>query len=324
MFSAIMKIIPRLETADLEKLEKSLNSRFKKIAKGFGKGLVAALTGGGVVGAGLAFLDKILNPLKEVQESIQKTLETADNVTAQAGQFNTTPGNLFRLQTFAQAKGIDAASLTELMVKFQGAVAEAKKKPGELTAVSNFTDKQDQAEAFFEFIQALQKLDKTRQVLVQQEVFGEKKIGKMSEFLQTDFKFLSTQIGGPSAQQLTMSLEKLGTLEDMQSILRARRSIKDIETKSNLIGPKTISDISKGEQADLDRENKRLGSFDDLKKISLATDKLVKMFEDGYLKYSPILAQYLPMILNQIGEGVKAASVSRAARGMVGDKGKDK
>jgi hypothetical protein len=170
----------------------------------------------------------------------------------------------------------------------------------------------------------MQKLNKTQQNLIQQEVFGERQILKMSEFLQADFKQLDRMLGGPSAQQLTQDLERLGTLEDVQAALRSRRSLEDISTKAKLIGPSTIQELNRGENLDLNRENKRLANFDDLKKISIAADKMVKLLEDAYMKLAPALATVLPVIINQISTSAKVVEKSRAIRGMIPGQGKDK
>lgn len=320
MFSEILKIIPRLEGKDLNAMERTLSSRFKRVAKSFGGGLLSAIKGGGVIGLATTLIDKVLNPLKEVQDSIDKSLNRGDDLATFAKQFNTTAGNLARLQAFGQATGLEPEGVRLLLGKFQAAVAQSRLEPDKPTAVSAFVGRKDTAEAFFEFIQSLQKIQKQSPDaanLVQQEVFGEKQILKASEFLNADFAFLAKQIGGPSSEALTIAAEQLGTLSDMRDILRARRDLGDLEKKAQLIGPRTISELNRGETVDLDRENKRLSSFDDLKKISMATDKMVKLLEDAYLKLAPALGVVIPAIINQVADSAKLVEKSRAVRGLV-------
>lgn len=324
MFSEILKIIPRIEGRDLSSMERTLNKRFQNVAKKFGSGLLSAIKGGGIVGLGVALIDKLLNPLKEVQDSIEKSLNTADQLNTNAGQFNTTSGKLARLQAFGKAKGLDPEQLNVLIQKFQSAVADAAKDPGTKTAVSAFVGKTDTAEAFFEFIQAMQKLNKTQQSLVQAEVFGEKQILKMSEFLQTDFSQAARMIGGPSAEQLTRSIDQTAKLEDVQAFLRQRRELKDLDTKGQRIQPSMIQNMNDAEEMALAQENKRLGSYDSLKQIQINTDKLLKKIEDAYLKLAPSIATILPVIVEQIGSAAKGIEKSRAVRGMVPGAGKDK
>ncbi len=335
MFTEILKIIPRLEGRDLNRLENSLNGRFQKVAKKFGSGLLSAIKGGGVIGLATALIDKILNPLKEVQDSIEKSLQSADQLTTNAGQFGTTSGKLARLQAFGKAKGLDPESLNVLITKFQGAVAEARKDPSTITAVSKYTGITDTAEGFFEFIQALQKMTKTQQTLVQQEVFGEKQILKMSEFLQTDFHELAKNMGGPSAEQLTFDLEKLGKLEDFQSSWRAARDLGDIHSKAGGIGIKEVMGINEGEDFALNRENQRLKSAANLKSIEKMQSRLAAMVEDLYLsggvtgvlktvnKFDALVDLFKSKsIMDAITTDLSKVGNSRAARGVTPAKDK--
>ncbi len=327
MFKEILKIIPRLENRDLQNMERTLNSRFQRVAKRFGSGLLSAIKGGGVVGLAVGIIDKILNPLKEVQESIDRALKVGDQASTQAGQFGTTAGSLFRLQQMAGAKGLDSDSLGVLITKFQTAVAQAAADPSNPTAVSNYVGKSDKAEAFFEFIQALQKLDKIdpdAATRVQAEVFGEKQILKMAEFLKADFRQLSDQIGGPSAEELSAGLGKLDVLDDRRNILKAKQETLDIMVKARALNRNTIDLFAQGDQNELDRENKRLGSVDDLKKIAMASDKIVKLLEDGYLQLAPYIAGSIPKIIKAFqttAEGVDDIKKLRGVRETF--KGKD-
>lgn len=324
MWTEIVKVIPRVDSLSLNNMEKLLHSRFANVAKKFGSGLVNVLKGGGIAGVAIALIDKVLNPLKEVQESIERSLSKGDDLATFAKQFNTTAGSLARLQAFGKATGLEPEGVRLLLAKFQAAVSQAALNPSQPSAVSNFVGKKDTAEAFFEFVQALQKLGPIQQNLVQQEVFGERQILKASEFLQADFKFLAEKIGGPSAEALTIAAEQLGTLKDMKDLLSAQRELKDLQTKAGLIGPRTITELNRGENIDLARENKRLGQFDDLKKISIAADKITKLLEDAYLKLAPVLATYLPKLIDQLATSAKIVEKSRSLRGLLPGQGKDK
>lgn len=324
MFTEILKIKPQLDGKDLSAMENSLNGRFKKIAKKFGSGLLDVIKGGGIAGLALGLIDKLLNPLKEVQEAIEKSLKGGDDLATYAKQFNTTAGNLARLQAFGKASGLDAEGVRMLLVKFQGAVAQSALKPGEITSTSAYVGKKDTAEAFFEFVQALQKLTPTQQNLVQQEVFGERQILKASEFLHADFAFLSKALGGPSAEQLTAAAEKLGTLNDMKDLLAARRDLKDLPTKAALIGPHTIGGIDRAANLDLSQENKNIAKAPDLEKIALANQKLINLAVNEFLKLAPLVAPLLMQLADKLGIVTSAVDKSRALRGIVPGAGKEK
>jgi hypothetical protein len=274
VFSEILKIIPRLDNADLNNMERKLGSRFTKIAKQFGKGLSGALKGGAIAGGAMALIDRLLNPLKEVQEAIEKTLNHSDDLVTNAKQFGTTAGNLAKLQAFGKSTGLDPEALNMLLVKFQTAVAENKQDKTKMTSVAKFGSEKDTAKAFFEFIQALQKTDKNKQLLIQQEVFGEKQILKMSDFLNTDFGSLSKFFKGIDNDKITAAANKLGDLNDLSQTLTAVRELKDIGTKSKIINTGTVNSMEASKAKALQLENERIKNFQSINNMN---DKMVEI-----------------------------------------------
>jgi hypothetical protein len=276
VWSEILKIKPQLDQSDLNKMDRTLSSRFANVSKKFGKGLGAILGAGGIagaaVGATIALVDKILNPLKEVQEAIDRTLNAGDNIVTNAKEFNTTPGRLLNLQSFAGAKGLDPEGLDTLLVKFQGAVADAVGDPNKPSAVRQFTGEKDTAEAFFQFIQSLQVLRKTdpnAAIRAQAEVFGERQRLKSSEFLNADFAELSRQLQLPNEAQMTQRLNKLDDTEDFKSLLAQRTRIFDLSTKN--IGKDIVTKNANADLRRITRENSNIAQFDSLKTVDDAT-----------------------------------------------------
>jgi hypothetical protein len=313
MFKEILKIIPSLENQDLNNMERKLQGRFTKIAKKFGKGLVGALAGGGIAGIALGFLDKILNPLKEVQEAIDKTLKQGDDIVTNAKQFNTSSGKLFKLQQLAASTGLDGDSLFMLMNKFQTSVAEAQAKPNEPSAVKNFVGTKDTADAFFEFIQSLQKMDRNQQLLVQSEVFGEKQILKMADFLQTDFAKQTKLIGAKGAETYTPGLEKLGNLNDLKDALAAKTTLEDTMAKSRLINESMVRGQAEREKLELQKENQRISAYETLNtlsttvtKISSAAESLVVMVGKAVDKLTGLTTMLQKFSTAPIFRGIKS------------------
>lgn len=293
-------------------MEKTLNGRFTKIAKSFGKGITNVLKGGGIAGIALSLVNKLLNPLKEVQEAIEKSLAASDDIVTNAKQFGTTPANLARLTAFAGASGLGTDNLNLLLTKFQATVAEAIADPTKNTSVRQFTGDKDTARAFFEFIQSLQKMDKNQQILVQQEVFGEKQILKMSDFLNTDFSEFSKRIAKFSNEKLDRSLNKQGSLNDFKDEIAAARDLGDIITKGRLINKGTVTSIEAGKARDLQLENDRIANFENIKsmdnsikEISLKLEKLVIELSKG-----------LPVIIEAVNSLLK---VNQSVAKFLGD-----
>lgn len=327
MFSDILKIIPKLDNKDLQAMEKALQSRFTKLAKGFGKGLLNVVKGGGIAAIGIGLIDKILNPLKEVQEAIDKTLKTSDDLATNAGQFNTSTGKLFKLVQLAKATGLDQDNLFQLITKFQTAVAQAKANPNDdsVSSVRNYVNQTDTAEGFFNFINELKKMDKNQQVLVQQQVFGEKQILRMADFLQTDFGKLGSQVGLDkiTSQKLTTSIEKLAGLNDLADALAARRETNDIVAKSGIINQGMITARDRSEQLALQKENQRISTYENLAKISDMTEKITGLLNNGISMLGQFVGKITPAI-DRIVQMLEQFAKSPAVRGIRGLFGGDK
>lgn len=307
MFEAILKILPKLDAAELSKMQRLLSSRFARLAKQFGKGLTSSIKGAFTGGAVLGLIDRLLNPIKDLQESLDRTLKKGDDLVTNAGQFNTTAGKLARLQAFGEATGLDSDNLFLLISKFQTAVAEAKADPNAPSAVRNFVGIEDGADAFFEFIQSLQKMNKSDQLLVQQSVFGEKQILKMSEFLQEDFAKLNDKFfKGISTETLSASANKIADLEGLDAGLRARRNLQDINTKGGILNEGMINSRNAAEVAALAKENERLKNFQDINALNLKMEKLVFEVE----KLSTQILTQLPILMTGLEAAVGALKKS--------------
>lgn len=328
MFSEILKIIPKIDDADLKKMEQALQSRFTKISKGFGKGLMSVLKGGGIAGLAIGLVDKLLNPLQEVQEAIDKMLHSSDDIATQANQFNTTSGKLFKLVQVAKATGLDQGELFVLIQKFQTAVAQAKADPNDqsVSAVRNFTNQKDTASAFFGFIESLQKMDKNQQLLVQTQVFGEKQIGKMSEFLQTNFakKFAATGLDKTGSDVFTKSIDKLAGLNDLADELKVKNESQDVLTKSGIINESMIRQRAASDQLALQRENQRIQSYNDLATIADTSTKIMTMVEQGLGLVGKLITTITPAIqrMADAAEKFLKSPMVRGIKGMFGG-GKD-
>lgn len=312
MFKEVLTIVPKLSSGDMNAMERSLSTRFGSIAKKFGKGLVATLTGGGIAGLALGLIDKLLNPLKETQDAIDRVLKQGDDIVTNAQHFGTTAGKLFRLQALAKSTGLDSESLFMLMEKFQSQIAQATADPNKESAVRNFVGSKDMAEAFFEFIQSLQKMDKTQQNLVQQDVFGEKLILRMADFLQTDFGWQQKLIGGPKSEDMTAPLEHLNRLNDLKDALEANRMMTDTMSKSKEINAGMIKSQDERIRLDLQKENQQIKSYEDLAAISNATAQLANLASDVTLKLTSLLVNTTSM-----AENMKKLSNSRVVKGFL-------
>ena len=333
VFSEVLKIIPKLDSKDLAAMQNALQSRFTKLTKSFGKGLLSAIKGGGIAGIALGLIDKLLNPLKEVQEAIDRTLKSSDDLATNANQFNTSAGKLYKLVTLAKATGLDQENLFMLITKFQTAVAQARANPKDesVNSVRNFVGQKDTAEGFFGFIQSMQKMSKDQQLLVQQQVFGEKQILKMADFLQSvgDPKSLqkivqTTGVGKVTSSKLTGSIDKLANLNDLSDALGAGRDMRDMIAKSGVINESMIRNRDKSEQIALARENQQIKSYNDLAAISQSVDKIMGLVDQGVALVGKLVTVLIPTVnrIADVAERLMKSPMVRGIKGLFGG-GKD-
>lgn len=311
MFKEIIKFIPKLDQSDLAKMDRQLSTRFAKVAKKFGKGLAGILAGGAVLGAITTIVDKLINPLKAVDDALNATISRADDTVTNAKQFESSAGKLFKLEKFGEAAGLDREALSMLINKFANTVAEAKADPNKDTSVRKYVGQPDMVEGFFNFIQALQKMEKSQQLLVQQEVFGEKQILKMSDFLNSDFAQLSKQLKLRPAADYDAALGKQANQNDLKDILEARRTAEDTYKKAQIITNKMIEAQARRAERELQEENRRIQSYHSLAMVQEASAKILNLIEQGFLELADA-AQDLGTIRNFI----QKFSGSRVVKGI--------
>lgn len=314
MISTILKIIPNLDTTQLQKMEASLNSRFNKVAKRFGRGLMGVLKGGGLLGAGLALINKLLNPLKEVQESIERTISRADDVVTYAQNFGTTAGRLFKLETYARATGLNREDLYMLLGRYQGAVADARTSETP-HLLDQFKNTEDMAESFFSFIQSLQKADRTTQIKAQEQIFGERQMLRAAEFLNTDFNDLSRKLGPLDAAAMDRSLNRGANLSDLNDRLTSIREWNEMRTRPNIISEGVIRGMDQRERLLMDQENRRIVNFQNIQNLSNGVTKIMTLLEDGFQKVGAFVPR-IEGIITKVSDFIDRALQSNWFKGI--------
>jgi uncharacterized protein YidB (DUF937 family) len=297
MLKEIVKFIPQIDRSALAKMEQTLGQRFGRVAKKFGKGLVTSLKSGAVMGAIGFIANKLLNPLKETQEAIDRALTSADNLSTNAKEFGTTAGKLFKLQALAKSTGLDEESLTQAIAKFQIKLAEAQADPTKQTSVRSFVGEKDVAEAFFQYVQGLQKLDPEQRKVAQTEVFGDaRKQTKFFEFMQTDFAKKFKEIGARDSEAYTRSIEKVADVSNLAEGKAAKRMLEDQLVKGRIINAGMAEKMDKSERMKLEQENKRIQSYDALMQMDLQMQDMNNKMESFFL----YITQQVPVLITML------------------------
>lgn len=313
MWREILNIDPKLDNGDLNEMERRLSTRFTKVAKKFSKGLAGAIAGGGIAGLAMGLIEKVLNPLKETQEAMDKFIAGADDLATNAEHFNTTAGKLVKLRALATSTGLDEESLYMLMNKFKTAVAEASQDPTKDSAVRAYVGQKDTAEGFFNFIQSLKEMDDTSKTLIQTEVFGEKQILKMADFLQTDMASQLRKIGARSSDEYDKDIHNLAEMKDLADILQARRDLKDLRVKGQTMTGAMITSRDQQIKNELGRENQRIANYHTLAKTQETMNELVYTAEKGLTELAKAVFK-----LGDIQGMIKQFQTLRGIKGMLG------
>lgn len=309
MFSEVVKLVPQLDRAALTNMFKTLNERFAQVARKFGDGMKGAMKLGPLAAVAGVFLAKLLNPLQKAEEIIDRILNKGDDAMTNADEFGADPGKLLRLEALGQTKGLDAETLRTLLGKFQSALAQEQEKaknPKEPKGVlREFVNEKDTAQAFFTFIQSIQKLEKSRQVVVQSEVFGDKIRGKASEFFNaTDFAEILAKL--PASETLSGAAKKTGELADRKDLDAAIRMTEDFVNKARLVNESMVADIDKAERLKMKSEDETLKRYDDLKSTSIAVQELTAKF-DAFA--TDMISKTAPLLLQAIEELTKGVTI---------------
>lgn len=307
MLSEVLRIQPKMDNNDVNQMERQLGSRFSRIAKGFGRGLKIA----SVAALGAAVLDKLVNPLQEVKAAIDRTLGKADDIVTNARQFGTTTENLLKVRSLGNVRGLSNENVDMLLTKFQGAVAQASLNPNDPqnSAVKNYIGQKDTALAFYNFITQLQKMDKNQQVLVQQQVFGEKQVLKMAEFLQdVGFKESAASLKKVDFGKAAQAAETLATLADKNEANKTVRELLDLSGKAKVIGSDTVANLNRHEISNLNRENGKIGRsanmFTAEENMQNITENLEKLTNEMFTKL-PVLFDGLNAIVDLLRKSVE-------------------
>lgn len=306
MFSEIVKLVPSIDRAAMEKMFRTLSQRFSTVAKKFGQGMKNALKLGPMIALGGALVAKLLNPLQKAEDIIDRMTGKGDDAVTNAEELGTTPGKILRLEGLGQAFGLDPEKMRTMLGKFQSALAaeqEAAKNPANPEGtLRRFVGETDMADAFFKFIQSLQNVEPSRRVVVQDEIFGEKLRGKGSEFFNAKPEDLEAVLKKfRSVEDLDEAAKKLGKLSDLKDLLGAVREVDDVVVKAGLMNQGQIQQLDVAKKRELRGENESLKQFDSLKSTSIAVQELTEKFDHFATEAMKDLA---PQLIKSI-EGLK-------------------
>lgn len=323
MFSSILKVIPKLDAATLRGMERTLQSKFTKLAKGFGKGLMSAIKGGGIAGLALGLVDKLLNPLKEVQEAIDASLKSSDDISTNAKHFRTSTGRLAKGIAIAESAGLDQDSFFTLLNKFQSAKDEAKEDPNKPSAVRNFADRKDTLEAFFDFMSGLKKMEGSKRTVIENEVFGERNVLKLADLAEMDYakQYTKLKLNTRSTDLATKRIDKGAALNDLSDELAAVRKYDRSVRLPGMLNESMAYAKDRTDRLAEKREEQRIGSYHSLVALSNTSEKMMILLEGLVAKvgdFIPKATKFIDTVMVKIDKLLSSPWI----RGIFGKKDK--
>jgi uncharacterized protein YbjQ (UPF0145 family) len=164
VFTEILKIKPVLDDSTAKQMEVSLHARFARVAGRFGSGLKAVVKGS-ILGISLGLLNKILNPIEELDTKIKALLGHGTDVAELADRLGAPAGEVEQLRNVAESFGVKPDKFNEAIVHFADAVEKAReelanpfqdKSPSTLV-LAQFAKETNLVKSFRDFATSLQK-----------------------------------------------------------------------------------------------------------------------------------------------------------------------
>jgi hypothetical protein len=278
MASILVKVQPILDETKAKKIEDSLVRRFQRVSKTFGGGLRNAvkfgLTGGAI---GLA-MGALLDPIKEADEKLNSTLAKASDIKTRAAQFGSESADYLALQTVAQSKGVDQATLISMLTRIQQKIGEAKQ--GQDNELAEFKNETDIVGAFVKILDSLnvygKKEGNEKRAYLEGQIFGSKSVGKLETLFQSDINKLAQIFTSGRTKELdAKEIDRISGLEEKQSKARAKREYADFFDAGKMITAKSIILQDKHERNKNELVNKKLSNYEMYAQLQETADKLL-------------------------------------------------
>lgn len=277
----------------LKDTEKKLNSTFDRVVNrfknGFGKAWKGLKIGAGISAMGTA-LAALLNPLAQLNERINATLDKAGNIKDRAQGAGTDIKSYLALQGYAASKGINEETLQQALSRMQVLVGEAK--AGNENALSNYAGETDMAKVFYNVMNNIAKVqDPAQRAKLASDVFGQRAVAQLGPlvtegFVAEDFQKLLQGVDLNKAQAAVLGLDAKG---DQQAVLQFKRDVEDLIQKNKVITPETIKMQNANARAALKLEDKQMAAYSSLSTIETSIIEIKEKLSNIHLLLSPAI-----------------------------------
>lgn len=272
------------------KLGKVFDRVVNRFKNGFGKAWKGLKIGAGISAMGTA-LAALLNPLSQLNERINATLDKAGNIKDRAQGAGTDIKSYLALWGYTRSKGISEETLLQAMSRMQVLVGEAK--AGNENVLSNYAGETDMGRVFYNVIQNIakvSKVDAAKGAKLANDVFGRGAIAQLGPlisegFVRKDFDDLFSDIDLNKAETAINKLDEKG---DLAAKLQVKREIDDLINKGNVITEDTIYKQDANARAGNKLENEQIKSYADIASIDARLKDIQGTFYSFISKAEPL------------------------------------
>jgi gas vesicle protein len=298
-----IKVQPKVDNSDAQKMEHDLSRRFLNVSKKFGHGLNNALKSsakfganalkGGLIGVAVAAAGALLtNPFEKVNEDINQISEGWDNIATRAGQYGVSIAKLRRAEEVFGAFGIK--DLDTILARFE--TFREKARTGEDKSLQNYIQpNQDTIDALVDFSTNLRAMAPDQRNAASGQIFGEKFGNKIAEVLQEDLIRKSKQFNRYTAEQINRVGSQVAAAEEVQATNRQKLRTQELMQKGSMITKGTMKTQNEYERQKLAVELKQLSQYEIYAEQKILQEKALVAFEDMKAtlidKITPILEQ---------------------------------
>lgn len=339
MWTETVKFQPKLDPKSANDMENNLNKRFGKVGTKFG-GLLKKVMTGSFIAAGLAIADRLLNPIEAAETKMKALIASSQDATDLADKFNTTPGQIKKLQDVGTSLGIKPEAMNEMLTKYASAIEATRKDilqngaatTEQSTALKNFAGDKDMAESFFKFMRGLRAVGNagplTKEAQLQRNSMGpgttqkdvQHEIEKSifgdtipARIVNTDLGQRVQQIYGPSADQISGAVDKLNRLGNVYGLAQAQAQSKDFVHASNVISPDIVQLMAAREAREQSQLTDRIEAYKNMKEAVEGIDQIKLVLDKILLGITQLIGSPLTTIARWMGSGGKSTGTALKA-----------
>lgn len=284
MKTFITKIKPEIDKAKLKQENKKVEKSFLKTAKSFSKAMsnsfktIGKMSKFGFIAGAVA---KLVNPLEEINQTLNNTLENFDQIGRLGDQLGINDvAGIGALITALQSKGIDRSQAEKILNELQTEIG--KSRNGDETA--KFSGLSADENALTLFAKVMNKIstmeDVSQAKSLASSVFGEKEASRLFDALRSKEEFSETY--QEAYRKLSENdIRKLQELQGQKDKLQALQDLDIMIERAKKINDKTVQLQLQSMRKSENLKTSQIGQFESATKTNEILDESKDLLQKG-------------------------------------------